>query len=358
MRILFATCQPYLPQMVGGLQSSAHELALALKSEGHEIGMLTALMQTGYVGKRGRLINKIIGKRKAARDNKLGYPVWRAWFPAESLAWTARKFRPNVIIVLARLPVQVAREAQKLSIPVLMMLQDVEFKDHGGDFATLGIVPCVANSAFTAQRYRAAFGVEPVIIQPLINGQAKYATATTRENVTFINPHPFKGVTVALELARQCPDIPFSFIETWPLSPEDRAMLNSQLPHLPNIKLLPQTLDMKSVYGRCKILLAPSIWEEAYGRVVSEAQFSGIPVIASDRGGLPEAVGPGGIMLNPDSAIEHWVNAVRRLWNDPYYYNELSAEAYAYAARPELQWSYQAALWQEVLQLAVQNKPS
>ena len=37
--------------------------------------------------------------------------------------------------------------------------------------------------------------------------------------------------------------------------------------------------DMRSVYAKCRILLAPSVWEEAYGRVVTEAQISGIPVV-------------------------------------------------------------------------------
>lgn len=352
MKILFATCQPFLPQMFGGLQSSAHELALALKAEGHEVGLLTALMPDGYLGKRGRLINKLLGKNKAACDHLLGYPAWRAWFPAGSLAWVASRFRPDVVVVLARQPVRVAQAAQRVGLPVLMVLQDVEFGDHGGDFATLGKVPCVANSAFTASRYRSAFGVEPVIIQPLINGHEKYATETTRENVTLINPHPFKGVNVAIELARQCPDIPFVFVETWPLSPEDRATLNARLSQVPNVKLLPSTNDMKQIYGKCKILLAPSQWEEAYGRVASEAQFSGIPVLASDRGGLPEAVGPGGVVLNPDGAIDHWVNALRKLWTDTDYYNQLSIAARQYASRPELQWSHQARMWQAILETA------
>ena len=36
-----------------------------------------------------------------------------------------------------------------------------------------------------------------------------------------------------------------------------------------------------------------------FGRIAVEPQFSGIPVVASDRGGLPEAVGPGGVLIDP-----------------------------------------------------------
>ncbi len=64
---------------------------------------------------------------------------------------------------------------------------------------------------------------------------------------------------------------------------------------------------MKQVYRSAKLILMPSMWEEAWGRVATEAQFSGIPVIASNRGGLPESVGPGGVLLDPDGPLEPWV---------------------------------------------------
>src|SRR3546814_9881685 len=48
---------------------------------------------------------------------------------------------------------------------------------------------------------------------------------------------------------------------------------------------LPISHDMREVYRRTHTLLVPSQWEEAWGRVATEAQFSGIPVLASDRGG-------------------------------------------------------------------------
>ena len=53
-----------------------------------------------------------------------------------------------------------------------------------------------------------------------------------------------------------------------------------------------------------KILLAPSKWEEAWGRVASEAHCSGIPVVGSRRGGLPEAIGEGGIVLDYDAPLD------------------------------------------------------
>jgi glycosyltransferase involved in cell wall biosynthesis len=121
----------------------------------------------------------------------------------------------------------------------------------------LGNVPCVANSAFTAERYRTSFGVNPTVIYPFI-AAAKYKTETTRENVTFINPHPVKGCDIALGIAAQCPEIPFTFVEGWRLSDDHRAQLLQRLAVLPNVTFLPPQSDMRAVYGKTKILLAPT----------------------------------------------------------------------------------------------------
>jgi glycosyltransferase involved in cell wall biosynthesis len=350
MKILFITANLFTPQTAGGSQTSATELALRLKAQGHDVSVLSALMPEGYLGIRGKLMIKLL-RRKAVMDNVLGFPVWRTWCPWDVMGWVASHLKPDLAIVLAREPVRMALAARAAGVPVLMMLQDVAFSDHGGDFSALGKVPCVANSQFTAERYRQAFGVEPVVILPLINGE-NYKTETTRENVTFINPHPIKGLDIAVAVAQRCPEIPFSFVEAWPMWPKDRTALEATLSQVPNITLHSTQRDMKNVYSKCKILLAPSTCEEAFGRVVAEAQFSGIPVIASSRGGLPEAVGPGGILLDPQAPIEDWVSAVKRLWSDDALYAELSAAARTHSIRPALKWENQLEQWEKMLDMA------
>jgi glycosyltransferase involved in cell wall biosynthesis len=95
--------------------------------------------------------------------------------------------------------------------------------------------------------------------------------------------------------------------------------------------------------------LAPSIWSEAYGRVVTEAQYSGIPVLASNRGGLPEAVGAGGVVLDPAESIDTWAHTLRRLWDDKIYYQVLSHAAREHAARASLRWDAQAPIWEQII---------
>ena len=347
MKILFITAHPYLPQMVGGLQRDVEVMTSRLARRGHEVSLLCGLMPNGYTGVRGRLKLKL-STQKAVLDRSQGHPVWRSWHPWEAVEFVAQKTRPDIIVVLARLPVQMALAAFRTGIPVVMYLQDVRFDHHGDDFAKLGPVPCIANSQFTADRYRAEYGVDPRVIFPLFEAP-RYTTKTKRENVTFINPDPIKGLDITLSIARHCSEIPFSIIETWPLETAEKQHLLTQLEALPNVTLSGAVNDMRDIYAKAKILLVPSRVEEAYGRVASEAQFSGIPVVASSRGGLPEAVGRGGLVLDPDGPIEAWVSAVRRLWQEPDYYEGLSQEAFAHACRPSLDCGVQIEMWEHAL---------
>ena len=52
-------------------------------------------------------------------------------------------------------------------------------------------------------------------------------------------------------------------------------------------------------YRRHRVAVIPSRYEEAFGIVALEAIASGCHVVASERGGLPEAVGPCGVLFDP-----------------------------------------------------------
>ena len=245
--------------------------------------------------------------------------------------------------------------AQATGVPIIMELQNVEFQLHGMDFKELGTVPCVANSLFTATAYRNAYQVEARVIHPYIE-PIHYRTETSRQNVTFINPSPLKGRDIALGIAARCPDIPFTFVKAWLLNATEQEELQEKLSTLHNVTLLEPQKDMRAVYGKCKILLAPSLWNEGYGRIATEAQFSGIPVVASTRGGLPEAVGTGGVLIDPEAPIENWVAAIRKLWQDDRAYSEMSAAARAYAERPEMDIKHKITAWEDMMNWAITKK--
>ena len=50
------------------------------------------------------------------------------------------------------------------------------------------------------------------------------------------------------------------------------------------------------------VLIVPSLWHDPLPRVVYESYSHGVPVIGSDRGGIPEIIdiGKTGFIFNPD----------------------------------------------------------
>ena len=47
--------------------------------------------------------------------------------------------------------------------------------------------------------------------------------------------------------------------------------------------------DVDVLLRRMAVVLAPSLWLEAWGMVVTEAALRGLPTLVSNAGGLPEA---------------------------------------------------------------------
>jgi len=333
MRVLFTCGLGYLPQRSGGAQSSTDQLANALKQAGHDPAVLTSLEPGGKLVWQSKLKRKLTG-RKFSRDLSMGYPVFRAWHPSDTTE-VVERFRPDVAIVQNGFMVPIADSLQKQGVPVVLYFRNVEFSEMGGNFDTLAPAKYISNSNFTAQRYFEKYGINSTVIPPLIDAK-KYRANSTRENVTLINPSPLKGGDLAIRIAALCPEITFVFVQSWKLHDDTHAALLQKVAQVPNITLQPRTDNMKSIYGRARILLAPSQWEEAWGRVASEAHCSGIPVLGTNRGGLPEAIGPGGVILSHDAPPEKWAVALRRMWEDQKYYDQLSLAARNFANRPEI----------------------
>jgi glycosyltransferase involved in cell wall biosynthesis len=73
--------------------------------------------------------------------------------------------------------------------------------------------------------------------------------------------------------------------------------------------------ELARVRADAALLLAPSRSDDACPYAVVEALAAGVPVIASDRGGLPELAGASGV--EPADDLGAWTRAVARAWNDP-----------------------------------------
>ena len=333
MRILLTTAHPFPPEIAGGAQSSMQEMAKALVASGHQAALLCGLAGDGLFGLRSRLKLKL-GKSDVVCDTHLGIPVFRSWHPWKAAAHVCEKFRPDIVVPHSGLPVRMSTAFQALGVPTMIYFRNVEESDFGGEAAS-SADGYVANSKFTAARLKSGYGIDAAVIPPLFEAD-NYRVASTREYVTFINPHPSKGRDIAFELAELLPEEKFMFVRAWSLNQEDEQKLQQVSQRCANVTVMERTDDMQQVYSRTKLVLVPSRWDEAWGRVASEAHFSGIPVIATRIGGLPEAVGPGGILMDIDATGEDWAKALRSLCADSEHYERVAEAALVYSRREGL----------------------
>ena len=79
----------------------------------------------------------------------------------------------------------------------------------------------------------------------------------------------------------------------------------------------------------------PTQGPEAFSRVVLEACANGIPVVASQVGGLPEAMGESGVLLAATAGPQHWAQAVEEILASRTRFAALGARALANAERTE-----------------------
>jgi len=169
------------------------------------------------------------------------------------------------------------------------------------------------------------------------------------EYITMVNPCQVKGLPILLEVARRCGHLKFAAVATWGITPDDRAALAQQ----GNITVLPPSDDINTLLRRTRVLLVPSLWHEAFGRIVVEALLSGVPVLSSDSGGLPEAklgVPPAPIPVRPierydavfdergvprvrvpEQDIDPWVDALIRLVSERPWYEHVAQRSHAAA---------------------------
>ncbi len=190
----------------------------------------------------------------------------------------------------------------------------------------------VVPSAFSHDRYRSTLGIEPVVLSPPIDPARVVASARDPKYLTFVNPDPAKGVfwfaRIAEVLGTTRPDIPILVVEgrggvDW------LGRCGVDLTAVKSLHRLKNTPDPRAFYRASRLVLMPSLWNESFGRVAAEAMMNGIPVIASDRGALPEVIGDGGLTLPipprftpesrfapPAEEVAPWVRIILHLWDD------------------------------------------
>ena len=108
----------------------------------------------------------------------------------------------------------------------------------------------------------------------------------------------------------------------------------------------------RELYEGARLLVQPS-FEEGFGLPVLEAMTIGVPVVAANRGALPEVLGDAGPLVEPDSP-EQIAAGIERILEDEAYAARC-VEAGIVRAR-QFRWDTTARLVYEAYQLAIDRR--
>ena len=142
----------------------------------------------------------------------------------------------------------------------------------------------VANSKYMAARLHSLFGVIAEVVYPPVDvtdiHRKLKSDVAEKKWVVFVGDSPVKGIHHVLRAAQNLPNANFRIVSRFVSEPCQ----------VKNISWIPWRRDVWRIYSGACLVIVPSQWEEAYGRVAREAYLLGIPVLVSAVGGLPEAV--------------------------------------------------------------------
>ena len=205
-------------------------------------------------------------------------------------------------------------------------------------------------SQFLTDLYRDRIGLVSTPLEPPLEWASVVAATESRAFVTFVNPSPHKGLLLFARLADMLgarrPDIPILVVQSGHSGGSLNAIPGIDFGKYPQIMAAPPVPTPADYFALTRILLAPSVWEEPFGRVAAEAMINGIPPLVSDRGSLPSVIGGdfsrgGGGRVLPippwmtektarvpnEEEVTPWFDAVCALWDDASLYTSMSARA-------------------------------
>jgi glycosyltransferase involved in cell wall biosynthesis len=299
VRILLAANASYAPPRGGATRSNLIWLNQFARA-GHQCHVIAGASKEGAELPLHRSITVSAIAQPAAR--------------VEALRRAAREFAPDWVLISSEdLGHALLREARH-SAPgrVVYLAHTPQFFPFGRESwnpdrhaaqAAVEAAGVVTIGAHMAGYVSAELGRAAAVIHPPIYGKGPFPACADfdRGLVTMFNPCAVKGISLFAAAARRLPHCAFAAVPGWGTTAEDRRTLDP----LPNVRLLPNAREIDDILSRTRVLLVPSLWHEGYGLIVTEAMLRGIPVVASDAGGLPEAKRGTGYVI-PVKTIERY----------------------------------------------------
>jgi glycosyltransferase involved in cell wall biosynthesis len=349
-----------------GASMAVREMLLQMVNAGYEVQILGAAVfdhERGTAGLRGQwpAVQARQGSVVALTDGPLEHRILvtagtqrGAMTCAEERAWlflyrqALDLYRPDVVFYYGGQPLDflIAAEARSRGVPVAFYLANGTYTQSRW---CRDVDLVLTDSLATVELYTRRLGVAPVAVGTFIDPARVLAPQREPRRILFVNPSLEKGVAVVIRLAllleQRRPDIVFEVVESrgnWgAMLSAVSAAIGQPREALANVIVTAHTHDMRPVYARARLLLAPSLCWESAGRVLVEAQLNGIPAIITDHGGMPEMVQDAGVTLKleavfhekpytripPAAALEPLVQRLVALYDDESDYARLAAAA-------------------------------
>lgn len=374
MRILLAHNSLYYPSHGGGDKSN-RLLMEALAARDHDVRVVTRVENFGDAA-HTRLLTQLAergAEAEAAPDGTVvrlrlaGVDVRTLTRDPHIRAYFSRQiteFDPDIIVTSTDDPAQLLFDPaiRAARARVVYLVRATIAVPFGPDSSAVSVAKTeslrqadgvVGVSEYVAQYVRqygdiAAVHVPISLLEPV----NEYPHLGRFENryVSFVNPCAVKGISIFLDIANRMPHVEFAAVPTWGTTSDDRNALRRRA----NVTLLGPFDDIDDLLRVTRVMLVPSVWAEARSRMIVEAMSRGVPVVASEIGGIPEAH-LGIEYLIPVNAIRHykpaldknmvpvaevppqdaapWVAALDRLLGDKAHWTDVAARSRAAALR-------------------------
>ena len=371
MRILLAHNSLYYPSHGGGDKSN-RLLMEALAARGHAVRVV-ARVEKFDAAAHDKLLNDLASRAvpttasgASVRFQLRGVDVLTLTLDAGLRAFFAAQiaeFDPEIILTSTDDPAQLlfdlavraphARVVHLVRATIAVPFGPDSSSPNRAKAETLRRADAVVGvSEYVAAYVRQWGGMDAVHVPISLMEPGEYADVGSFDSpfVTMVNPCAVKGIDIFVALAGRMPGLQFAAVPTWGTNAEDLAALRSHS----NITLLDPVDNIDDLLRRTRVVLVPSLWAEARSRFVVEAMLRGVPVIASDAGGIREAK-LGVPYLIPVNLIRHyrpaldenlvpvaetpaqniapWEDALSRLTGDRAHWREIAAQSREAALR-------------------------